>query len=81
MNTIELSLPDAMNKREIGDIYRDGKSTDYYILSQVQFHEEMFYVAISLVNGNRYIDPQTSIERATTGLKFIGRDVKIILSK
>ena len=65
MNTVTVQK----DKLEVGSILQDENDGEFYILARVS---KDGYAAIGLANGNRYIDPQSTLELAKDDLQFVG---------
>ena len=59
---------------EAGDIFK-SKNGSYFILACLGDK----YAAITLEDGNRWIQPQTQTHDAVDGLIFVGRNLKITM--
>jgi hypothetical protein len=61
---------------ECGSLWIDQDNGEIYILAAIGPTD---YVAVSLVEGNRFNDPNQSKVFAVQGLRFLGNGVKIIV--
>lgn len=73
MNTVDLSITRGASGPRIGDIYRSSGS-EAFILARC---DTDLYVAISLMDGDRWTDPKSIIGEAVRDLIFVGSGVRI----
>ena len=79
MNTINLEVAPGKPAPQAGDIYTDLSENAVYILARCGIDIDS-YVAVDIGRGTRWTDPNTADE-AVDGLQFVGRDLKITISK
>ena len=77
MNKIDLNLSLNSQNYKSGDIFFDPDSEEYYILTE----SGSGYSTICLNDGVPWHSNKLTIELAVAELNFIGRNMKITLSK
>ena len=73
-NKVTCTNKDNTNLLKRGSIYEDPNDGELYILAEV---DNEVYAAISLENGNRWLNPSKDIDLAVDGLALISRSAEI----
>jgi hypothetical protein len=77
MNTTKNNIKSNKEKIKQGAILK-AEDGDLFILAIVDFvKDKTVYCAVALRDGNRWVEPNTDIQKAISGLEFVKNDVVI----